>query len=185
MKKYRLLTFIFDVPVIAIFSYWVIYQFNKTTLSLKGFIISIIFIGIIPLLSWTYLIKHPKDYEGERKMSFIIDIISYPIGLIFLILTKSNKIFIALALSYGLNGLALLIINKLGYKASGHASGITGPSTALTILFGWTGVLSFLFLIPVYLSKLKIKDHTFAQLTVGGLSSALITYLSFAVLNAL
>jgi len=184
MKKYRMLTFIFDVPVVAIISYCLIYLFGKTDFTLRGFIISLIFIGVIPLFAWTYLIKHPEDYKGERKMSFIIDIISYPIGFILLIAVKGNRIFSALALSYLLNAVVLLAINKAGYKASGHGAGIAGPATALTISFGAVGAISFLFLIPVFYGKIKLKDHTFQQLLTGSVISILLTYLSFIFMGA-
>lgn len=184
MKRYRILTFIFDVPVVAIISYYLIYRFSKTNVTLRGFLISLIFIGIIPLFAWTYLIKHPGDYKGERKMSFIIDIISYPIGFILLVAMKESRIFSALALSYLLNAVVLLAINKAGYKASGHGAGVAGPATALTILFGAVGAISFLFLVPVFYSKIKLKDHSFQQLLTGSLVSILLTYLSFIVMSA-
>ena len=183
MKKYRMLTFIFDVPVVAIISYCLIYHFCKAGFTLSGFVISLIFFGVIPLFAWTYLIKHPADYNGERKMSFIIDIMSYPIGFILLIAIKGNRIFSALALSYLLNAVVLLAINKAGYKASGHGAGVAGPATALTILFGAMGAISFLFLVPVFYGKIKLKDHTFQQLVAGSVISILLTYLSFTFMG--
>lgn len=186
MKKYRFLTFIFDVPVVALFSLYIIYQFNKGEAnSLRGFIISAIFIGIIPLLAWTHLLKHPGDYNGERKISFILDALSYPIGFILLVVSKSDKIFIALGLSYLLNVIFLFTVNKFVYKVSGHSSGIAGPATALTIINGYKGALAFLLLIPVYISKIKLDDHTFMQLAVGGITSILITCISFALVGVL
>ncbi|MEA3313105.1 MAG: hypothetical protein U9Q18_01870 [Caldisericota bacterium] len=185
MKKYRFLTFVFDVPVVALFSLYIIYQFNKGGAnSLRGFTISAIFIGIIPLLAWTHLLKHPGDYNGERKISFILDALSYPIGFTLLVITKSNKIFIALGLSYLLNVIFLFAVNKFAYKVSGHSSGIAGPATALTIITD-KGMLAFLLLIPVYISKRKLGDHTFMQLAVGGITSILITCISFAVVGVL
>jgi hypothetical protein len=186
MKKYRFLTFIFDVPVVALFSLYIIYQFNKgEAAALRGFIISAIFIGIIPMLAWTYLLKHPGDYNGERKISFIIDALSYPIGFILLVVSKSDKIFIALGLSYLLNVIFLFTVNKFVYKVSGHSSGIAGPATALTIINGYKGMLAFLLFLPVYISKIKLGDHTFMQLAAGGTTSILITCISFAVAGVL
>ncbi len=185
MKKYRILTFIFDVPIVAIISYWLVYHFSKINVTLRGFTLSLIFVGIIPLFAWTHLIRHPKDYKGERKMSFIIDMISYPIGFILLVVLKGNKIFSALTLSYLLNAVVLLAINKVGYKASGHGAGVAGPATALTILFGVVGAISFLFLVPVFYSKIKLKDHTFMQLLTGSAVSGLLTYLSFTLMGVI
>ena len=182
----RALTFLFDVPVVAIFSFSMLYFFKQGLHNLNLLLISVIFIGIIPLFAWTYLIKHPGDYEGERKLSFILDIISYPIGFVILAIESLHNTYTALSLSYLLNVIFLIVINKFfKYKASGHGAGIAGPAAALTIGFGLRGALSFLFLAPVFYCKIKLKDHTFMQLLAGASLSVLLTYVSFVVLGVL
>jgi hypothetical protein len=178
----RILTFVFDVPIVAMFSYLMFYLFKVHDLS--SFLISILFMSVIPLLAWTHLLKHPKDFKGERKLSFVIDILSYSIGFVILLIMKKRNIYSALALSYLLNAAALAIINKAGYKASGHGAGIGGPATALTFAFGWSGAISFLFLLPVGYAKVKLKDHTPLQFIIGAGLSAAITYISFVIMGA-
>ncbi len=182
----RALTFLFDVPVVAIFSFLMLYLFKQNLHNLNLFLVAIIFVGVIPLFAWTYLIKHPGDYEGERKLSFILDVISYPIGFVVLAIENLHNVYTALSLSYLLNVIFLIVINKFfKYKASGHGAGVAGPATALTIGFGLKGALSFLFLVPVFHCKIKLKDHTFMQLLAGASLSILLTYVSFAVLGVL
>lgn len=179
----RLITFVFDVPVVAIFAFLMFYIFKVH--DFRSFAIATVFIGIIPLFAWTHLIKHPGDFKGERKLSFIIDAISYPLGLIVLLVAHIRNIYTALVLSYLLNVMALTIINKAGFKASGHGAGIAGPATALTIEFGWLGALSFLLLVPVGIAKIRLKDHTVPQFLTGAAISAALTYISFVIMRVI
>ena len=179
----RMLTFLFDVPIVAMFSFTMFYLFKSR--DFVSFLITLIFIGVIPLFAWAYLLKHPGDYKGERKLSFIIDAICYPLALIFLLALKKRNIYTALSLSYLLNVVVLIIINKLGYKASGHGAGIGGPATALAFEFGGLGALSFFLLVPVGYAKVKLNDHTVGQFATGAIVSAVITYFSFAMLGVL
>ncbi len=179
----RLITFVFDVPVVATFAFLMFYIFKVH--DFESFAIATLFIGIIPLFAWTHLIKHPGDFKGERKLSFIIDAISYPIGFIILLVINKKDIYSALVLSYLLNVIALIIVNKAGFKASGHGAGIAGPGTALTIEFGIRGALSFLLLIPVGFAKLKLKDHTVSQFLAGAALGAILTYLSFVIMRVI
>ncbi len=179
----RVLTFVFDVPIVAMFSFTMFYLFKSK--DLLSFLITLVFIGIVPLFAWAYLLKHPGDYKGERKVSFIIDAVSYSLALILLLILKRRNIYAALSLSYVLNVLVLIVINKLGYKASGHGAGIGGPATALAFEFGGWGALSFFLLVPVGYAKVKLGDHTVGQFATGALVSAVITYLSFALFGVL
>ena len=179
----RILTFVFDVPIVAMFSFMMFYLFKSK--DLLSFLITLIFISIVPLFAWAYLLKHPRDYKGERKISFIIDAVSYPLALILLLILKKRNIYTALSLSYVLNVLVLIVVNKLGYKASGHGAGIGGPATALAFEFGGWGALSFFLLVPVGYAKVKLSDHTVEQFVTGALASAIITYLSFALFRVL
>ncbi len=180
----RFFTFLFDVPLVAIFSFSLFY-FLKHTDTL-AYLVSVIFIGIIPLFAWAYLLFHKGDYKGERKVSFLIDAVSYPIGFLILLLRNIHSFYTALVLSYLLNVIFLIVINKLlKYKASGHAAGVAGPGTALTIVFGWWGAISFLLLMPVFYAKITLREHTFMQLTVGALLSTVLTYLSFVIIGVI
>ncbi len=179
----RLITFVFDVPIVAIFSFLMIYLFKAR--DTRSFLISTLFIGIIPLFAWVHLAKHRGDFKGERKLSFVIDAVSYPVGFLLLLLLGKRDVFSALVLSYLLNVIALIIINKAGFKASGHAAGIAGPAAAFTVLFGITGALSFLLLIPVGIAKVRLKDHTPPQFLTGAVLSACITVLSFWIMGVL
>lgn len=179
----RILTFVFDVPVVAIFSFLMFYLFKSR--DLVSFLVTVVFIGIIPMFAWLYLLKHPGDFKGERKVAFIIDAVSYPLALILLLILKKKNIYTALSLSYVLNVLILIVINKLGYKASGHGAGIGGPATALAFEFGGWGALSFFLLVPVGYAKVKLHDHTVMQFATGAIVSAAVTYLSFALLGVL
>jgi membrane-associated phospholipid phosphatase len=88
-------------------------------------------------------------------------------------------------LSYLFTVIALTAVNLLHYKASGHGAGVAGPATALTLLFGWPGALSYLLLILVAVAKIDIKEHTLGQLCTGAGLSVASTLLAFAVTGML
>jgi hypothetical protein len=177
----RLLTFLFDVPLIALLASLIIFRKIK---DFKAIIIFLTFFTIIPISEWFYFVK-VKDYPKYRKFSFLVNMVSYTIGVFFLIFFKSNKVYTAIGLSYFLSGFFLAVVNKLGYKISGHAAGIAGPGTAIGIVYGAVGYLFLLLLVPAGFAKIKIKDHTFMQFALGTVVTILVTYLSFHIVGAI
>jgi len=178
-KFLRFLTFIFNVPIIALLTALIIF---KRIRDARAIMIFLTFFSIIQISEWFYFIK-TGDYPKYRRFSFLINMISYTSGSLLLILTKSNKIYIAIGLSYFLSGAFLAVINKLGYKISGHAAGIAGPGTAIGIIYGAIGFLFLLLLIPAGYAKIRIKDHTFMEFASGTVATILITYLSFYIMR--
>lgn len=173
----RFLTFVFDVPITALIATLII--FNKIN-DKKSLIIFIVCFTLMPILGWIYFFRN-KNYSKYRKLSFIINILSFPSGLVLLMLSRSNPILIAIALSYLITGVFLTAINAFGYKISGHAAGIVVPGISLGIIFGITGYIYLLLLIPAGYAKVKIKDHTAMQFVTGAICTVAITYVSFYI----
>ena len=178
-KFLRFLTFLFDVPVIALFTVLIIFKNIK---DLKSLAIFLLFFTVIPITSWFYFFKK-RNYQQYREISFVTNMLSFPTGFIILLLAKSNKVLIAIALSYFLSGFFLGVVNASGYKASGHASGIAGPGTSIGIVYGLIGYLFLLLLIPAGYAKIKIKDHTIMQFVTGAITTIIITFISFYLLR--
>lgn len=150
---------------------------------MAGFGWALVFISLIPLASLLFYIPGKvKDWariiNRQRTASFVLMIISYPIGFIVLKLINAPRIFEAIAVNYTLITLGLIIFNLiLRYKASGHAAGVAGPVAAMTFFFGLPAV-PLISLIPLTIyARIAAKGHDLWQLIVGAAMSASITIL--------
>jgi hypothetical protein len=148
---------------------------------LVGFGWALVFISLIPLASLLFYIPGPiKDWarviQRQRTASFVLMIISYPIGFIVLRLIQAPRIFEAIAVNYTLITLGLIIFNLiLRYKASGHAAGVAGPVAAMFYFFGIPAVpLATLIPLTIF-ARLAAKGHNIWQLLVGAVLSISIT----------
>lgn len=150
---------------------------------LAGFGWALTFISLIPLASLLFYIPGKardwtKVVKRQRTASFVLMIISYPIGFLVLRLTQAPRIFEAIAVNYTLITLGLIIFNLvLRYKASGHAAGVAGPVAAMFYFLGLPAV-PLVTLIPLTIfARIAAKGHDFWQLVTGSIMSALITLL--------
>ncbi len=148
-----------------------------------GFGLALLFISLIPLCSLLFYIpgkikNWPTIIKRQRIASFVIMIISYPIGFIVLRLSNAPIIFEAIAVNYTLITLGLIIFNLiLRYKASGHTAGVAGPATAMLFFFGLSAA-PLVTLIPLTIfARIAAKGHNFWQLVTGSLLSISITVL--------
>ena len=80
---------------------------------------------------------------------------------------------------YFVNGLVLMIIT-LKWKISIHASGITGPFTALIYQLGSTMLPLLLLVIPVAWARVELKAHTIRQVTAGAILSSMLTWIQMS-----
>ncbi len=150
---------------------------------LVGFGWALVFISLVPLASLLFYIPgKTRDWariiKRQRTASFVLMIISYPVGFIVLKLIKAPLIFEAIAVNYTLITLGLIIFNLvLRYKASGHAAGVAGPVAAVMYFFGIPAV-PLLSLIPLTIfARISAKGHDFWQLVAGSVLSIAITLL--------
>ena len=148
---------------------------------LVGFGWALTFISLIPLASLLFYIPgKAKDWtkiiKRQRTASFVLMIISYPIGFIVLKLIDAPRIFEAIAVNYTLITLGLIIFNLiLRYKASGHAAGVAGPVAAMFYFFGIPAApLATLIPLTIY-ARIAAKGHDLWQLIVGAVMSISIT----------
>jgi hypothetical protein len=108
----------------------------------------------------------------------------YIIGLAFEILAAaiyyhfSNRLMFVTSIAYALATLILMIIN-FKWKISAHASGIAGPVTALTMIYGSTALPLYVLLIPVFILRYKVKAHNIWQLIGGSIVGITVTYLIY------
>jgi hypothetical protein len=149
-----------------------------------GFGWALLFICLIPLCSLLFYIpgkdkNWPRIIKRQRTASFVLMIISYPIGFIVLRLIDAPRIFEALAVNYTLITLGLIVFNLiLRYKASGHAAGVAGPVAAMLYFFGLIATpLASLIPLTIF-ARIATKGHNFWELVTGSVMSMSITVLT-------
>ena len=175
------------VPVIALFTILLSFFYNKEIFTGIGWIVySIIFLTVLPLMAYPLHRMIPasrrQGRNGERKLAFILAVISYVLGTLVTFLFNAPIIIKKTFIAYLLSGVFLSFVNKgLKVKASGHACGVSGPITLLINIVG-TNMLWLYLIIPlVYWSRINLDRHTLQELLIGtlvGISSTLVA-LSF------
>jgi hypothetical protein len=174
-----------NVPILsgALITYFFFRMPRDLPNRLDGYTWTLLFLTLIPLCSLFFYIPgrlrdKARIIRRQRIASFVFMIVSYPIGFVILRLTHAPRIFEAMAVSYTLVTLGLIIFNfVLRYKASGHAAGVAGPVAALIYLYGLIAA-PFLALIPLTTwARVSAKGHDTWQTVVGALLSFAITAL--------
>ncbi|MFP3854681.1 MAG: hypothetical protein ACLFWD_10360 [Anaerolineales bacterium] len=146
-----------------------------------SFALALAFFCLIPLASLLFYIPGGvKDWarviKRQRIASFVLMMISYPLGYLILRMTGAPLIYEAIAVTYTLVTLGLILVNMgLKYKASGHAAGVAGPVAAMVYLYGLIAA-PLLALIPlVTIARVMAKGHDIWQSLAGAALSLSIT----------
>lgn len=148
--------------------------------ALKGLIWALVFVCIIPLTSlFFYIPVHNEETKTtvhrQRVASFVMMMVSYPIGWLVLAQIHAPRIFTAMAATYTFVTLGLIVFNLLlHYKASGHAAGVSGPVASMIFLYGVIATPLLLLLPLVTWARLAAKGHNFWQTVVGAALSGVI-----------
>jgi membrane-associated phospholipid phosphatase len=120
-----------------------------------------------------------KDFyahdRATRFIPFLWTTFFYLLGCLSLILISAPAAVTALMACYFVNGLVLMVIT-LKWKISIHASGVTGPVTALIFLLGGVMMPLLLVVIPVAWARVELKAHTVMQVAVGAVLSSVLTW---------
>ncbi len=154
---------------------------NNVPNRLAGYGWTLVFLSLIPLCSLFFYIPGkirdwPKIFKRQRIASFVFMIVSYPVGFLILYLTHAPKIYQAIAVTYTLVTLGLIVFNLLlRFKASGHAAGVAGPVGAMIYLYGLIAAPLVALLPLVTWARLAAKGHDVWQTVVGALLSLAIT----------
>jgi hypothetical protein len=148
---------------------------------LTGYAWIMLFLCVIPLCSLLFYIPVRNEEKEvtvhrQRIASFVIMLISYPIGWLVLALIGAPRIFTAVAATYTFVTLGLIIINLLlRYKASGHAAGVSGPVAVMIYIYGAIATPLLVLLPLVTWARLAAEGHNLWQTVVGATMSMLIS----------
>ncbi|MGE5390941.1 MAG: hypothetical protein ACM3PE_07740 [Deltaproteobacteria bacterium] len=149
---------------------------------LYWYLMTLALLAVVPALAYpiSYLVPsiRAKGREGQRKLAFILSIIGYIAGVIVGQMGDAPWLIRGLFWGYLFSGGSLALINVvLRYKASGHACGLSGPITFMTVATG--GRLWYLFiLLPlVFWARIKRDQHTIGNMLAGTAAGVVPTVL--------
>ncbi len=134
--------------------------------------LALLFLTVLPLLAYPIQAAVPclaaQGRSGQRRLALLFSVAGYAAGLIVSLVWPSTKTERMLYLCYIFSGVLIAFFSKcLHIKNSGHAAGTAGPVSMLVLRVSPWFLLAYLLLIPVYLSSLKLKRHTRAELLWG------------------
>ena len=188
-KVGNVVSHLLNVPILTgvFLLFFYLYLPANTVNRTSGFLWSLAILTCLPLTSYFFYIPgketdHEKVLHRQRMASFLIMMVSYPLGWLVLSLVHAPKIFVTVAINYTCITLGLLLINVvLKYKASGHAAGVAGPIGAMIYLFG-IAATPLLALLPIISwARVRAKGHNLLQTIVGAALSFATTVIIFWV----
>lgn len=142
--------------------------------------IAVLFVSVGPMLYIAVGVSLGKfsdldvSVRSQRLGPFIFGITSSLIGFVILQMNNAPKNLQTVLLLAATIGLVLMIVT-LWWKISMHASVLSGTVTFLAFLYGMLVWPAFLLVILVGWSRVVLKRHTAAQVTMGALFTAAAT----------
>lgn len=131
---------------------------------------ALFFLSILPTIAYPlqkYIPKYKdRGREGQRSLAMIFSFVGYLLGTVTAFAFAAPIELKIIYLEYLLCGIGMLLLNKVfKIKASGHACGIVGP-VLLSLYFGLyiPAMIGIALILPVYISSVRTKQHTLAQL---------------------
>ena len=161
-------------PVMALALFTLLWLHGGIIGQVRDYICSVVLLVVLPVSAYPLQRLLPslreKGREAQRSLAMIMSVAGYVLGVVYALIFSTSPAILTLFLTYLISGTALLVINKLfGFKASGHACGLTGPLAALAYYTGWyVLIIGAVLLAAVVWSSLVMKRHTPLQLLVGG-----------------
>ena len=182
----ELVSLIFNPPIVAAPAFLCLILLQRPANSLTLVLITVLIGALVPLgivygLSRRGIIPDLWASKREtRAIPFTGAICSYLIGTAGLVAAGAPAIITSLMLCYVGNTVIMMLIS-LRWKISVHASGITGPATALIYSLGMMAVPLLLLALPVCWARIKLRSHTLAQVAAGALLTILITWIQVGI----
>lgn len=188
-KIARWISIITVVPLVSLYVLTIIYISNPVVFgeSFLWYFICLLFLTFVPISAYKLknVLSEYKESgrDGERRLAFIMGVSSYILGTIVSFLFNSPKGVKVIFLAYLFSGSVLSFVNKvIGYKASGHACGVSGPLTILLYFLGICFWYTYFILPIIFWSRLKLNRHNLAQLFSGagiGIGATLIAIIVY------
>ena len=188
----RIISEISIPPIIAAIVFPILYYHTEpdTTQAITGTLVCWISSAILPIL---YIIRLEKrgqvshrhiPIQEQRTRPYVVGSVCYSIGLVVLLVLNAPFAIWGLMFCYITNTLVIAVIN-LRWKISAHATGVTGALAGAHFAIGPIVLPFYLLLVPVCWARLRLKAHTPAQLFVGSVLGAGLTFAQLYLLGTL
>lgn len=118
--------------------------------------------------------------RSQRTGPFLFSILSSLLGFFVLDNIHGSKNLESVLLITVISGIILMIVT-FWWKISMHASSLSGAITMLSILYGKIMLPAFLLVLLVSWSRVVLRRHTIAQVTVGSLVSIVLSWLFLSI----
>ena len=105
-------------------------------------------------------------------------LLSYLVGTVVLFISNAPLDVNLLMLCYFTNTLFAFSIS-LFWKISIHSIGVAGPAAALIFVIGYLSIIPILVIPLVMWSRVRLKEHTSAQVLAGAASGLVLTAMVF------
>jgi hypothetical protein len=118
----------------------------------------------------------------QRTKPLALGLLSVLVGLALLGLLGAPRELVALVVALFVGGLVATVINHF-WKLSVHASVAAGSMVVLVLAFGPALLATVVIVAAVGWSRVRLRDHTTAQVVAGTAIGALISSLVFGLLR--
>ena len=187
-KIFKIIRKITIPPVFAVVLFTVVYIAHPDYFgSIWHLIGALCLVALLPTLAYPlqrFISKFKdKGRDGQRTLAMIFSFAGYLLGVAVAFIFAAPVELKMIYLEYLLCGIGIILFNKvLKIKASGHACGIVGPIIMLAYLGMYIpAIIETLFVVPVYVSSVRTKQHTVSQLIVGSIIPAVVLLILIAV----
>lgn len=149
-----------------------------------SFAFSIVFLTVFPLLAYVVWYIVPTLRKGgrktQRRTAVIFGLTGYLAAFVFSFLFKDSPQIKVYYLAYFITSITLFLGNITGgkFNPSGHAGGLMGPVTFLTIYVSPWFAFGYLIVILVGYISISMRRHTVLEFVVGGLVPVAVITLS-------
>ncbi|WXG43458.1 MAG: hypothetical protein WED04_05375 [Promethearchaeati archaeon SRVP18_Atabeyarchaeia-1] len=151
-------------------------------LVLPSVLLGTLFLSVLPIAPVLYYAsKGVVDIDvSDRSMRpklFGMAILGYSLGVVFFFFLQSLSLMV-LSIAYVCVTSSVALVSFF-WKISVHTTGIAGPVTGLTYVFGWIAALLYLLLLPVAWARLRLKAHSLSQVVGGAVAAVLVTFIVY------
>jgi hypothetical protein len=153
--------------------------------SATSFAMSIVFLTVFPLLAYVVWYIVPTLRKGgrktQRRTAVIFGLAGYLAAFIFSFIFKDSIQIKIYYLAYLISSITLFLGNITGgkFNPSGHAGGLMGPVTFLTIYISPWFAFGYLIVVLVGYISISMRRHTILEFIVGGLVPVLVIVISY------
>lgn len=172
-------------PLIAAVTATLLYFLGNNFFSgISHYIAALAALTVFPLLAYPISLIKPAEVRRsfQRRLAIILSVTGYIAGFVFALVTDAVPGETVLFSTYLLSGiLTALSTFILKIKSSGHACGVSGPAAVLSYYLSPWFLLSYLLLIPVFWSSLRLGRHTVPQLISGSVIPVICLFISILI----